>query len=524
MTTSSPTSAPRRVDAPRGWGQHSTHSLVLLMLLAVAAVALLAFWDERRESAAALDDFAEEQATLANSIASELATRLASVRRDALLIAEDLAEGRRAPITAVDGYVSYALRPVDAPPPDGSEAGVKLSLQVGAGRRLDLVVPPIKLLEGAMRLERPGSVRILLLGPDDAHLRGTDGGIVADGPVQRALAAERTSAWLDHGEAAALGLPPRRAAAGLARTDAGALGRWAIAVVTSAERVRDRQVRASWRLALGVLLAAGLVLAFGTAALRRQRRGLLLERELALAELGRQRDTELAVASRAATLGTLAMGIAHEVSTPLGVIAGRAEQLLPRVLGDPRASRAVEAIVDQAERIRRVIRSFLDVVRHGAPALGETQPAAVLEGAVALVEHRFAAAGVTLETHAEPDLPAIHGDVPMLQQALVNLLLNACDACTRHGRVTAAVASAGEHVIFTVTDDGCGIRPEDAARATEPFFTTKAEGMGSGLGLAIASEIVKLHRGRLTLEPAPPRGTRASVAIPVPTEQAGPAA
>ena len=86
------------------------------MLLAVAAVALLAYWDERRESAAALDDFAEEQATLASSVASELATRLAAVRRDALVIAEGLADGRKVPITALDGYTSYVLRPAEGVP------------------------------------------------------------------------------------------------------------------------------------------------------------------------------------------------------------------------------------------------------------------------------------------------------------------------------------------------------------------------------------------------------------------------
>ncbi len=71
-----------------------------------------------------------------------------------------------------------------------------------------------------------------------------------------------------------------------------------------------------------------------------------------------------------------------------------------------------------------------------------------------------------------------------------------------------------------MTDDGRGIAPGEVSRATELFFTTKAPGLGSGLGLAIANEIVKLHRGKLTLEPASPRGTRASVIVPVPREQA----
>lgn len=277
MRTSTRTLARPGIDVPDEHRVNGTRSLVLLMLLTVAAVALLAFWDEQRESAAALDDFAQEQATLASSVASELATRLAGAQ----------ARGRATP-----------------------------SIEL--------------LLEGATRVERPGMVRVLVLEPGDPYLRGTDGGVFESAPVLRALAAEQTSAWLDRREAAALGLPPRRAAAGLVHIDAGQLGRWAVAVVTSGERLRDREQRAAWRLTLGVLLAAGLVFVFGSAALRRQRRGMLLERELALAALARERDGDLATASRAATLGTLAMGIAHEVSTPLGVISGRAEQSSPR--------------------------------------------------------------------------------------------------------------------------------------------------------------------------------------------------
>jgi two-component system, NtrC family, sensor kinase len=218
------------------------------------------------------------------------------------------------------------------------------------------------------------------------------------------------------------------------------------------------------------------------------------------------------------------MGIAHEVSTPLGVIVGRAEQLGSRVAGDDRAAHGARVILEQAERIRLLVRRFLDLARGGAPALDRVASSSVVRGAVALVDHRFAKAGIKLMTDIPTELPMIQCDPALLEHALVNLLLNACEACTSGGNVEISARSDGQHVAFVVTDDGTGITPEDAARATEPFFTTKPEGVGTGLGLAIASEIVKSHRGALTIEPRSPRGTRALVEIPVSSYDVGHAA
>jgi signal transduction histidine kinase len=81
------------------------------------------------------------------------------------------------------------------------------------------------------------------------------------------------------------------------------------------------------------------------------------------------------------------------------------------------------------------------------------------------------------------------------------------------------VDSDGDRIAFTVLDDGAGITTENAARAAEPFFTTKPAGQGTGLGLAITNEIVKMHRGRLLIEPASPRGTRVSLIVPASQER-----
>ncbi len=168
-------------------------------------------------------------------------------------------------------------------------------------------------------------------------------------------------------EAAPFGLPARTALAGLSRVDAGAAGTWDVVAVASAERERDRELWARRRLVLSVFTAAGLVLAFGGVAMRNQRKELVLERELAVASLQQQRDERLERANKAAAMGTLAMGVAHEISTPLGVIAARAEQMMPRVAGDERLSASVAAILSQTERINQVIRGLLGLARGDAP-------------------------------------------------------------------------------------------------------------------------------------------------------------
>jgi signal transduction histidine kinase len=213
------------------------------------------------------------------------------------------------------------------------------------------------------------------------------------------------------------------------------------------------------------------------------------------------------------------MGIAHEISTPLGVILGRAEQLLHRVGDDERAAHAARVIMDQSERLKLLVRRFLDLARGGAPTFARVDSSSVVRGAVALVNHRFGRIGVTLTTDIPAQLPLIQCDPALLEHALINLLLNACEACTPGGTVDLTARSDGREVAFVVSDDGAGITEEDAARAAEPFFTTKPEGQGTGLGLAIASEIVKSHRGVLTIEPRLPRGTRACIEIPVSPEE-----
>jgi signal transduction histidine kinase len=433
------------------------------MLGAMVVVTTLAWWDEQREADAALADLQSEQSVLATSLSEDLREHLT-----------EAADAGRTDVAAAD------------------------------------------LVDTEHRIARTGELLILVKAPGDDGFHATDGRALRSSTLLAAFTQGTPTLRLTGAEAAELGLPARTSMAGLAHVDAAKLGHWGVVAVASAARERDREKRAKWRLVLGVVLASGLVLLFGGAALRRQRKGLELQRELAVANVQRERDEELQRTERVATMGTFAMGIAHEVSTPLGVIVGRAEQLATRAQGDERTTRNAQTILAQADRIQHIVRRFLDMARGGPPSLERVDPGQLVREAAGSVEHRFAKAGVKLRVDVPPNMPSIHCDRDLLGHAAINLLLNACEACQPGGHVELTARSDAERVAFVVTDDGAGISTEAAARAKEPFFTTKPEGVGTGLGLAIAAEIVKSHRGELTIGPNPGgKGTRALIEIPI---------
>ena len=195
-------------------------------------------------------------------------------------------------------------------------------------------------------------------------------------------------------------------------------------------------------------------------------------------------------ADKLATMGAFATGIAHEIATPLAVIAARTEMLSD----DARRARAAQTIVEQTDKISGIIRSFLALARGESPERSKLAPLDLLSSAKGMVEHRFEAAEVALDIAVPKDAPMVFGEPRLLEQALVNLLLNACDASQPGQRVRAVVRMEEGRVCFCVEDDGAGISADVAARATEPFFTTKP-GAGTGLGLAITNEIAKHHQG-----------------------------
>jgi two-component system, NtrC family, sensor kinase len=388
--------------------------------------------------------------------------------------------------------ISAALDSVQGPSPHSE------SFQVmgHSDARLDAFQTAVR------QIESRGKVVVLLMDSLRGDFTTTDGSVLQAEPLKSALLHDSDGMTLDREMAARLGLPRRIAVAGLAATRNRNQSRFqGVAVVASAQAERDRNRREQLRTVFGVLIVSGLIIGVGISALRNQRRELALEQQQALYQLERARDTELARANRMATIAALSSGIAHEISTPLGVIAGRIEQLRAAVQGQTRYERILDTISSQVGRVDTVMRGFLAFARGKSPEFVRVLADSLARGVVEQVKYRFFNARVRLEFIPFVDRNLAVNCAPTLfEQVLVDILINACEASKPGQQVTFTVAKDAHLARFIVSDEGSGISESIVARVTEPFFTTKDVSGGTGLGLAIAREIIVHHRGELNLE------------------------
>jgi signal transduction histidine kinase len=228
----------------------------------------------------------------------------------------------------------------------------------------------------------------------------------------------------------------------------------------------------------------------------------------------RDLESQLVRAEKLITVGVLSAGIAHEVGSPLAVIRGRAEQLLRTV--DAKESRAedLRVIIKHIDNISSTIRQLLDFSRRQAVAPRPVALATAVTRARGLLQWKLEAKSLQLEVALEDDLPMLAADPDQLEQVLVNLLLNACDASTPGAAVRLSGRPLRGAVRLEIADTGAGIAPEHMNAVFDPFFTTKKRGEGTGLGLTIVAGVVRNHGGEIDLESAPGAGTRVGVTWP----------
>jgi polar amino acid transport system substrate-binding protein len=257
----------------------------------------------------------------------------------------------------------------------------------------------------------------------------------------------------------------------------------------------------------------------------------------------RQQQLQLIQADKMTSLGILVSGVAHEINNPCsfllfnlpivhdacrdshdileahyqahgdfeygGLAYSRMRDEIPLIL---------EGMQEGAQRIRRIVGDLKDFARQGDADLNESLDLnEVVAKAVRLVDKSIRIATDRFETEFAQALPAVRGNGQRIEQVVINLILNACQALDGPGQgicLRTYKAPAANRVILEVRDQGRGIDPASKPRLTDPFFTTRRDSGGTGLGLSVSAGIVREHGGTLHFESSPGQGTCVTLSLP----------
>lgn len=223
-------------------------------------------------------------------------------------------------------------------------------------------------------------------------------------------------------------------------------------------------------------------------------------------------------ASRLATVGELAASIAHELNNPLATISLRLETLATQLGEDEQKSRAVEIVSDEVERMGKLVSNLLQFSRRTHQQMSTLDVREEIDNALELIEYHLRSNDIQVIRDYAPNLPSIQADRQQLRQVFLNILTNASDAMTGGGAITASVrlerVNHRDDVRIEFLDSGPGISEANLEKIWDPFFTTKPEGKGTGLGLAICRRVIEEHRGSISIESKPGKGTTVTILLP----------
>lgn len=253
---------------------------------------------------------------------------------------------------------------------------------------------------------------------------------------------------------------------------------------------------------------------------------------------------QLIQADKMASLGVLVSGVAHEINNPTGllmlnmpILQSAWRDALPileqeaannpnfQLAGLPyqRIIGEIPFLLDEmqhsTDRIRNIVNDLKDFAREQpdeTPLEVDINNAVVM--AVRLVDKSIKNVTDHFKLTLDPNHPKIHGNPQRIEQVIINLILNACDALGSKDKalsVSTVLSLDKKSVVIAVEDQGCGIQADNLARLTDPFYTTKREIGGTGLGLSVSATIIKAHKGRLCFDSTPGQGTTATIYFPL---------
>jgi signal transduction histidine kinase len=218
---------------------------------------------------------------------------------------------------------------------------------------------------------------------------------------------------------------------------------------------------------------------------------------------------------RLSTLGLLAAEVAHEIRNPLTVMKMLFHSLDLKFSPDDPRGRDAEIVAEKMDHLNKIVDQLLGYARSTEPTLELVDVNELLDDALLLTRQRLSQQKIELVRKFGEGLPKVRADRGQIEQACLNLILNAADAMPQGGTftVSSAISHQPSAVSLSFTDTGTGMAREKQKQIFEPFLTMKAG--GTGLGLAIVKKIVEAHRGQIEVESAPKRGTTFRILLPV---------
>jgi two-component system, NtrC family, sensor kinase len=216
-----------------------------------------------------------------------------------------------------------------------------------------------------------------------------------------------------------------------------------------------------------------------------------------------------------ASLGRLAAGVAHEINNPLTGVLTFAHLLREKPNMDEQDRADLDLIIRETTRAAEIVRRLLDFSRERPVMIQQLEINEVVRRTLQLIRNQKLFEGIVIVENLGENLPEIDGDMNRLQQVILNLTLNGCEAMQHGGTITVATSLSGNEVRLEIADTGCGIKADVMERMFEPFFTTKPVGQGTGLGLAVSYGIIQQHGGSIEIESEEGKGTKFIIALPV---------
>jgi len=215
--------------------------------------------------------------------------------------------------------------------------------------------------------------------------------------------------------------------------------------------------------------------------------------------------------SKMADLGLLAAGIAHEIGNPLSSMSAIL-QLMELKESAPELADRFQSLHANLDRIHRIVQDIGGFAKPSAEKRARVRVSALIDGATRIFRFHEKFKGIQLDVVSEGPPVEVEVVEDQIVQVLLNLLLNAADACRGRGTIQVKSSAKADESDIAVVDQGTGISEEQQEHLFVPFFTTKDQ--GKGLGLFISESIVRAHNGRIEVDSAPGRGSSFTVRLP----------